>query len=115
MAVSALEKIVIITGANKGLGFEAVKALLASDNKYHVFLGSRDLARGQEAVQKAVGEVPSSKNTVELLEYDVESDESIQKAYETVRSKVVRVDVLINNAGELQTKKQQKSPFCTPC
>lgn len=123
MTLSTSHKIVIITGANKGLGFEAVKRFLASDNKYHIFLGSRDLAKGQKAVQKALGEVPSDKSTVEALQYDVESDESIQEAYETVRSRVDRVDVLINNAGQLrhknqnqnQNQKKQQQPFvlCT--
>ncbi|KAL5872570.1 hypothetical protein ACKVWC_008193 [Pyricularia oryzae] len=113
MTLSTSHKIVIITGANKGLGFEAVKRFLASDNKYHIFLGSRDLAKGQKAVQKALGEVPSDKSTVEALQYDVESDESIQEAYETVRSRVDRVDVLINNTGVMLDQQIERGNMST--
>ncbi|TDZ27418.1 Short-chain dehydrogenase/reductase tropE [Colletotrichum spinosum] len=98
MPAVADHKIVVITGANKGLGYQAVKTLLGSDKKYHIFLGSRDLVKGQEAADTARKEVPSH-STVEPLQLDVESDESIQKAYEKVESKCDRVDVLINNAG----------------
>ncbi|KAF5527610.1 Short-chain dehydrogenase/reductase tropE [Colletotrichum aenigma] len=99
MPAIADHKVVVITGANKGLGYQAVKTLLGSDKKYHIFLGSRDFAKGQEAADTARKEV-SSLSTVEPLQLDVESDESIQKAYETVESKCDRVDVLINNAGK---------------
>ncbi|EFQ33683.1 short chain dehydrogenase [Colletotrichum graminicola M1.001] len=98
MPAIADHKVVVITGANKGLGYQAVKTLLGSDKKYHIFLGSRDFAKGQKAADTARKEV-SSHSTVEPLQLDVESDESIQKAYETVDSKCGRVDVLINNAG----------------
>ncbi|KAK1723395.1 hypothetical protein CaCOL14_007448 [Colletotrichum acutatum] len=91
-------KIVLITGANKGLGYQAVKTLLGSKQKYHVFLGSRDFAKGKAAAETAAAEV-KSHSTVEPLQLDVESDDSIREAYETVASKVDRIDALVNNAG----------------
>lgn len=93
-------RVVVITGANKGLGFNAVKQFLKSEQKYHIFLGSRNLIKGQEAASAASQEIPSH-STVEPLQLDVESDESIQQAFETVKSKVDRVDALVNNAGTL--------------
>ncbi|KAK1635473.1 short-chain dehydrogenase [Colletotrichum phormii] len=91
-------KIVLITGANKGLGYQAVKTLLGSKQKYHVFLGSRNFAKGKAAAETAAAEV-KSHSTVEPLQLDVESDDSIREAYETVASKVDRIDALVNNAG----------------
>lgn len=93
------KKIVIVTGANKSLGYETVKALLESDQPYHVFLGSRSLERGQEAVAKLQKECAGVANTVEALQVDLESDESIEKAFETVKTSFGRIDALINNAG----------------
>ncbi|KAF4434829.1 Short-chain dehydrogenase [Fusarium austroafricanum] len=94
----ASSKIVLITGANKGLGYQAVRALLGSEENYHIFLGSRDFAKGKQAAEKATAEV-KSHSTVEPIQLDVESDDSIQKAFEEVKGKADRVDVLVNNAG----------------
>ncbi|GKT47431.1 short-chain dehydrogenase/reductase tropE [Colletotrichum spaethianum] len=91
-------KIVLITGANKGLGYQAVKTLLGSKQKYHVFLGSRDFDKGRSAAETAIAEV-KSHSTVEPLQLDIESDASIKDAFETVKSRVGKIDALINNAG----------------
>ncbi|KAK1833667.1 hypothetical protein QBC39DRAFT_254038 [Podospora conica] len=92
-------KIVLVTGANKGIGYEIVKALLASPQPYHVLLGSRSLDRGNDAAAQLRSELPSTTNTVEPLELDLVSDTSIQSAFTTVKSAHGRLDVLINNAG----------------
>nr|POE51535.1 short-chain dehydrogenase/reductase trope [Quercus suber] len=92
-------KIVLITGANTGLGYETVKALLQSDTSYHILLSGRDLSKAQQASLAVVGEVPDSKSTVEAIQIDVESDESISVAFETVSRKHEKIDILINNAG----------------
>lgn len=91
-------KVVLITGANKGLGYQTVKALLGSATKYHIFLGSRDLAKGQKAADALRSEV-ESLSVVDPIQLDIQSDDSIQNAFETVKSKVGRVDALVNNAG----------------
>ena len=92
-------KIALVTGANKGIGYEIVKALLASPKPYHVLLGSRSLDRGHQAVARLRSEVPSTTNTVEPLQLDLLSDASIESALSAVQSTHDRVDVLINNAG----------------
>lgn len=86
--------IVLITGANQGIGYEVVKGLLAHKN-YHILLGSRNATRGA----KAAAEVDPSGEIVEPITIDVTNDASIQQAVEEVASKHGRLDVLINNAG----------------
>jgi NAD(P)-dependent dehydrogenase (short-subunit alcohol dehydrogenase family) len=93
-------KIVLITGANSGIGYETVKTFIQSPNSYHVYLGSRYLENGRKALQKIQGETPGATNTVELLQIDLSSDESIEKAFEEVKKGPGRLDVLINNAGK---------------
>ncbi|RDW80336.1 hypothetical protein BP5796_05034 [Coleophoma crateriformis] len=92
--LAATTKIVLITGANQGLGFAIAKSL-SSKPGYHVLMGSRNTQRGIEAASK----LQQQGLAVEALDIDVTSDESIAKATSVVSSKFGRLDVLINNAG----------------
>ncbi len=87
-------KTVLITGANKGIGFETAKQM--AELGYFVYLGSRDKVKGTEAVSKlnALG-----NSNVEPIEIDVADIYSIQKAKEELEGKTEHLDVLINNAG----------------
>ena len=68
-------KKVLITGANKGIGFEVAKQLLQKG--YFVFIGSRDKAKGLEASKKLILQGFSS---VDVIQIDVTSDESVDRA-----------------------------------
>ena len=95
----ASRKIVLVTGGNNGIGYETVKALLESQKPYHVLMGSRSVEKAQTAIEKLKADVPETSNTVEILEVDLTSDESIEKAFGEVKGKHGYLDVLINNAG----------------
>ena len=84
-------KTVLITGANKSIGFETAKQFL--DLGYYVYLGSRDLEKGAEAVAQL-----NSKN-VEAIKIDVSDAQSVTEARKIIGSKTDSLDVLINNAG----------------
>ncbi|HTK18049.1 MAG TPA: SDR family oxidoreductase [Mucilaginibacter sp.] len=86
-------KTALVTGANKGIGFEVVKQLI--DKGYYVYLGSRDLQKGQEAVKQL------QSDNVEIIQIDVNDKESIEAAHEQLSKKISSLDVLINNAGIL--------------
>lgn len=83
-------KTVLITGANKSIGFETARQLLKLG--YYVYLGCRDIEKGEQAVRKLRDE---GLDQVEALLIDVDNLLSIQAA----RTKVAMLDVLINNAG----------------
>lgn len=101
----------LITGANSGIGFEAVKQLLDTNTKAFVFLGSRDVTRGQNAVQSILDANPESySGRVQALQIDISDGSSVSQAVETVRAQLlsggdgdtpVYLDALINNAGML--------------
>ncbi|GLW20287.1 MULTISPECIES: SDR family NAD(P)-dependent oxidoreductase [Microbispora] len=84
---------VLITGANKGLGFEAARRL--GEQGWTVFLGSRDEGRGRAAA----GKLAAGGVDVVMVPLDVTSDESVGEAVRLVRRHTDRLDVLINNAG----------------
>jgi len=87
-------KTVLITGANKSIGFETARQLLIKG--YYVYLGCRDLEKGKQAVNQLKSE--ELKN-VEPIVIDVTSRVSVNEAMEVLSSKIAMLDVLINNAG----------------
>lgn len=90
---NAAQTTVLITGGNKGLGFEAARRL--GEQGWTVFLGSRDEGRGRAAAEKLTAD---GVNVV-MVPLDVTSDESVAEAVRLVREHTDRLDVLINNAG----------------
>jgi NAD(P)-dependent dehydrogenase (short-subunit alcohol dehydrogenase family) len=87
-------KTVLITGANKSIGFETARQLLQQG--YYVYLGSRDIQKGQQAVSQLQAE---GLTKVEPIEIDVDDLDSIKAAREVLGQKTSVLDVLINNAG----------------
>lgn len=96
----ASNSIVLITGANAGLGFEIVKALLQSPKPYTILLGGRSLEKAKAATQQAQTEFPSSNSVIKPVQIDIESDSSITNLFDQISAEYGRVDVLINNAGK---------------
>jgi NAD(P)-dependent dehydrogenase (short-subunit alcohol dehydrogenase family) len=87
---------VLITGGNKGLGYETARRL--GTLGWQVFLGSRDEQRGSEAADKLAAEGIE----VTMINIDVTSDGSVAEAVRAVEQCTDRLDVLINNAGLMQ-------------
>ncbi len=89
-------KTVLITGANRSIGFETARQLLKMG--YYVYLGSRDFSKGEEAAALLQSE---GFESVEPIELDVTNEASVKNAAETLSQKTGSLDVLINNAGIL--------------
>lgn len=88
-------KTALVTGANKGIGFEIAREL--AENKFLVFLSARNSEKGNKAV-----EVLKKKGlNVEFLEMDVSDKESIGHASGEFKSRSKDLDVLVNNAAIL--------------
>lgn len=87
-------KTVLITGANKGVGFETAKQLL--ENGYFVFIGSRSIENGKSAVQQ-LNEI--GFENIEAIQLDVTDIASVENARKEIGNKIEVLDVLINNAG----------------
>jgi NAD(P)-dependent dehydrogenase (short-subunit alcohol dehydrogenase family) len=87
-------KSALVTGANKGIGLEVAKLL--AQQGFSVYLGSRDLASGQTAVQQLRA---TGLTAVEAIQLDVTKPDSIQAARAAIGAKTPVLDVLVNNAG----------------
>ncbi|MEW1840047.1 SDR family NAD(P)-dependent oxidoreductase [Nonomuraea angiospora] len=82
--------ITLITGANKGIGFETAKQLL--ELGHVVYIGARDVERGEKAAA-ALG--------ARFVQLDVTDDASVSSALATIDAAEGRLDVLVHNAGIL--------------
>ncbi|CAF1640415.1 unnamed protein product [Adineta ricciae] len=95
------QRVILVTGANKGIGFYVIKRLLDRSESANttILLGSRDLDRGQNAIEQL-----GSPSNVHVLQLDVSSAQSIHQAVNTIKEKYDgHLDVLINNAGVLNS------------
>jgi len=88
-------KVVIITGANSGMGFEASKAL--SRNGAKVILACRNKQKAIVALAELKKEVSEAKAEIMIL--DLSSQKSIVAFAKTFKEKYDRLDILLNNAG----------------
>ncbi|MCZ4510075.1 SDR family NAD(P)-dependent oxidoreductase [Streptomyces sp. ActVer] len=82
--------VTLITGANKGIGFETARQLL--ELGHVVYMGARDVERGKKAAA-ALG--------AQFVQLDVTDDASVSNALATIDAAEGRLDVLVNNAGIL--------------
>jgi NAD(P)-dependent dehydrogenase (short-subunit alcohol dehydrogenase family) len=90
--------VALVTGANKGIGFEIARGLAARGCA--VLLGARDAGRREEAVRRLADlDVTGVELDVTGIELDVTDPATIEAAAKTVDERFGRLDVLVNNAG----------------
>lgn len=88
-----MEKAALVTGSSSGIGLETALAL-AKDG-YHTFASMRDLSKAGELENAA----KKDNLPIEVIELDVDKEESIVSAVKKVIDSAGRLDVLVNNAG----------------
>jgi NAD(P)-dependent dehydrogenase (short-subunit alcohol dehydrogenase family) len=88
--MASTEKIALVTGANKGIGFEVARQLAGKG--FRVFIGARNEEAGRAAAQKIGG-------TATFLKIDVSDQKSIREAAKELANAADTLDVLVNNAG----------------
>lgn len=87
------QQIALVTGANRGIGFETCRQLARRD--VQVILTSRDVAKGEAAVKQLAAE----GLTVAYHQLDVSDPDSIGRLRDFVETTYGRLDILVNNAG----------------
>lgn len=98
------ERIALVTGANKGIGFEVARDLARKG--FHVFLGARNEEAGKAAAEKLNEETRKTgkeegHGSVTFLRVDITDPKSIKSAAEEFGKQSDHLDALVNNAGIL--------------
>jgi len=93
MAEHSNKRIALVTGANKGIGYETARRLASQGMT--VLLGARDEQRGKDAAAKLQAEGLD----VQFLRLDVNDQTTHKAAHHFIEDKFGKLDVLINNAG----------------
>jgi NAD(P)-dependent dehydrogenase (short-subunit alcohol dehydrogenase family) len=86
-------KTALVTGANKGIGYEVARELAGKG--FHVFVG----ARNRDAGRKAVEQIAKKSGKATFLEIDVADNASVTAAAREFARAADHLDVLVNNAG----------------
>lgn len=96
MSSTKQQRVILVTGANKGIGLAVVKKLVEqSSNDDIILLGSRDFKRGEDALKQL-----DSPSNVHVLQLDTSCSGSIVRATNEIKQKYGgQLDVIINNAG----------------
>lgn len=88
-------KVIIITGANSGIGYEAAKEFARKGAQ--IILACRNLDKAQFALSQIQAEITETK--AEILKLDLANLKSIQQFVDSFKKKYDRLDILLNNAG----------------
>ena len=88
-------KHVMVTGASSGIGLALCK-LLVRDHGCHVYLGSRNVAKGEACLKGLLEAVPEASGKIEVVQIDVVDVASIASCAASLKSKGVKLYALVN-------------------
>lgn len=88
-------KVIIITGANSGIGYEAAKEFARKGAQ--VIMACRSMDKAQVALAQILAEIPEAP--AEIMHLDLASQKSVHQFAEAFTAKYDRLDILLNNAG----------------
>jgi len=88
-----MEKVALVTGSSSGIGYETALALARKG--YHTFATMRDTGKSKNILEAAKKE----NLKLDVIELDVDKEDSIKSAISKIMAQKGRVDVLVNNAG----------------
>lgn len=88
-------KVIVVTGANSGIGFEAAKEFARKGAQ--TILACRNMSKAEDALQSILTEIPEAN--AEIMQLDLASLASVRSFVEAFQDKYSQLDVLLNNAG----------------
>ncbi|KAF5706723.1 short chain dehydrogenase [Fusarium mundagurra] len=93
---------ILVTGANRGIGYAIVQAIASRLPSSTIVLGCRRKDSAQEAIESLIDS--GAKSNLGYVELDIENDASIEAAVVSLEQEYGKLDVLINNAGKVERR-----------
>eukprot|EP00470_Lotharella_oceanica_P014053 CAMPEP_0170184988 /NCGR_PEP_ID=MMETSP0040_2-20121228/35279_1 /TAXON_ID=641309 /ORGANISM="Lotharella oceanica, Strain CCMP622" /LENGTH=287 /DNA_ID=CAMNT_0010431239 /DNA_START=15 /DNA_END=879 /DNA_ORIENTATION=- len=96
-----MPRYIVVTGANKGIGFAIVRKILGDHDDTYVFLGSRNMDRGNKALAELTAVKKTWGSRVTVVQLDVVDQKSVDAAVQVVKAKLGSSPLygVVNNAG----------------
>lgn len=103
----SLNKVILITGSNTGLGYAIIQSLLQSTSggPYTILMGTRSIDKGNKALadlkaDKDCAEGFNKGSEVVVVQCDLGDENGFERIVQDIGNKYGRLDALVNNAGE---------------
>ena len=93
------QKIVLVTGSNKGIGYGIIETLLEKKSKLVIILSARNEELGKKSYELLSSKYPASKDKFYFHQLDITKEESIKNFCSWVKEKFGKLDYIVNNAG----------------
>jgi NAD(P)-dependent dehydrogenase (short-subunit alcohol dehydrogenase family) len=95
-----IRRTVVITGSNKGLGYNAIDQLLRESTSYDIILTARNTKLGQEAFDTLSKKYSSTSSKLTFHQLDITDPKSIDNFIQWIKTeRNGKIDILVNNAG----------------
>ena len=93
------QKIVLVTGSNKGIGYGIIETLLEKKSKLGIILSARNEELGKKSYELLSSKFPDSKDNLFFHQLDITKEESIKNFCNWVKERFGKLDYIVNNAG----------------
>ena len=93
------QKVILVTGSNKGIGFGIIETLLEKKSKLVIILSARNEELGKKSYELLSSKYPDSKDKFYFHQLDITKEESIKNFCSWVKEKFGKLDYIVNNAG----------------
>jgi NAD(P)-dependent dehydrogenase (short-subunit alcohol dehydrogenase family) len=93
------QKVVLVTGSKKGIGYGIIETLLEKKSKLVIILSARNEELGKKSYELLSSKYPDSKDKFYFHQLDITKEESIKNFCSWVKEKFGKLDYIVNNAG----------------
>ena len=93
------QKVVVVTGSNKGIGYGIIESLLEKKSNLRIILSSRNEELGKKSYENLLQKYPEAKDNFYYHQLDITKEESILNLISWIKKEFGKIDYLVNNAG----------------